>query len=388
MANRLVQHGLAVLAFWGCVVACAHPQPGLRMDDTPMSDKPGSIVSASPLHVDDAIQKMGATATRVTYRSTGPGGSTTEVTGALFVPSGEPPYGGWPVIAFAHGTTGIDTDCGPSSTPDLMGSSGLVAAFLQLGYAVAATDYQGLGGPGEHPYLDSDTAGLNVIDSVRALRETSPDVSRKWGVFGGSQGGGAAWAANELTAGYAPELSLVGAVSLAPSADIAGLAAAAEAGTLTQDQIGLYIWMLIGLERTRPGFTIDDYRHGLAAQEWSTLSACSGAAGALRLQVIDSLTPQDLRPATPAATQALTDILTAMALPQQRASAPMLVIYGGRDTFIDPQWTQTAIDRACRLGSRIAAIYQPEKGHADLDPSQFSGYLLARFDGLPAPSTC
>jgi hypothetical protein len=38
--------------------------------------------------------------------------------------------------------------------------------------AVAATDYQGLGAPGVHPYLDAKTAGFNVIDSVRARSVT------------------------------------------------------------------------------------------------------------------------------------------------------------------------------------------------------------------------
>ena len=81
-------------------------------------------------------------------------------------------------------------------------------------YAVVASDYQGLGKDGTyHPYLDATTEGQNLIDSVRAARKLVPDASTRWAAFGGSQGGQAAWAANELAGGYAPELQLVGTAS-------------------------------------------------------------------------------------------------------------------------------------------------------------------------------
>ena len=57
---------------------------------------------------------------------------------------------------------------------------------------------------GLHPYLDSRTAGLNIIDSVRALRAAFSDVSARWVALGGSQGGGAVWSADEQVASYAP----------------------------------------------------------------------------------------------------------------------------------------------------------------------------------------
>ena len=381
-----------LLSGW-VIPGCASPVAGI----TPPADAadavaphPGTVIDATPMSdVDESVRALGATAVRVRYRSTsGLDGSPTEVTAALFVPSGKPPQGGWPVIAFAHGTTGINPDCGPSQTPDLLGSIGFIAGFLQLGYAVTATDYQGLGGPGPHPYLDAKTAGLNVIDSVRALREISHEVSRRWGAFGGSQGGAATWAANEQASTYATDLDLVGSVSLAPTVDMTGLAAAAAAGTLTEDQEGVYIWTLIGVERTRPGFNVDDYRHGLATDKWTVLSECSGPAAAKRLEASAQLAPQDLQPSTSEAEQKLADILHKMALPQQRASAPMLVIYGGADTYIDPAWTTAAVARACDMGSWIATVFEPGKGHSDIDTSAFAGWLIARFNGLPAPSNC
>ena len=101
------------------------------------------------------------------------------------------------MIALGHGTTGIDEPCAPSLSESLLGLSTPVAGFVLNGYAVALPDYQGLGSAGVHPYTDARTAGLNMIDSVRALRHTFKNVSNRWAAVGGSQGGGAAWAADE-----------------------------------------------------------------------------------------------------------------------------------------------------------------------------------------------
>src|ERR1700716_1566363 len=151
---------------------------------------PGSLVEAKTIPDIDRSVPLGTISARVIYRSTsGIAGSQTEVSGAVFIPPGRPPRGGWPVIAFAHGTTGVNQECGPSLSPNLWGTINGIASFLRMGFAVAATDYQGLGAPGAHPYLEAKTAAFNVIDSVRALRAVSRDVSKTWSAYGGSQGG-------------------------------------------------------------------------------------------------------------------------------------------------------------------------------------------------------
>jgi len=371
------------------LTGCAKPTE-VTWTASPEVEAPGTIVDAKPWNdVDDTIRQLGASSFKMTYRSTSAyDDSSTEVTGTAFVPAGEPPRGGWPVIAFAHGTTGINPGCNPSQSPTLFGSIGLVAGYLQLGYAVAATDYQGLGGPGAHPYVDNTTAGYNVIDSVRALRHLSPNVSARWGAFGGSQGGGAAWAANDQAHTYAPELDMVGAVSLAPIGDISALPQAIAERKATLDQMGLYIWALMGVERTHPGFDIGAYRHGLAKERWEALSGCNQQGDPERVRALFEMKPEDLVPSSPEAVKTLSEIFSKMAVAQRRADAPILVIFGGADTYVDYHWTRVALARACALGTRVASVFQPDKGHNNLDPSEFSGYLMARFDGLPAPSNC
>lgn len=351
---------------------------------------PGSLVSSTALtDFDPAVTERAKTAVRITYRSTtGHGDVSTSVTGSAFIPAGKPPRGGWPVVALAHGTTGIETSCGPSSSPDLFGISGVVAGLLDMGHAAAVADYQGLGGPGGHPYLDAQTAGLNVIDSVRALRALSPDVSNRWAAYGVSQGGAAAWAANEQASDYAPELRLVGTVSVVPPADISDFANLAAEKALNPQQLSAYVWLLGGLQRTRPDFDLNLYVHDVAPETWDMLMSCDPGRSEERLRALASLTPQQVTPSTLEAQEQLKALLSTFSLPKHRAAAPMLVIFGGEDQYIRPEWTQDAINRACANGSVVAAVFQPSSNHEGVDNDSLFNWVADRFDGDPAPTTC
>ncbi len=127
------------------------------------------------------------------------------------------PSSRWPMAppASAH-------DCGPSRQPDLMGYAPLIQSFLADKYAVALTDYEGLGESGSHPYLEPRTEAFNTVDAVRAMRAISATVSARWMAVGYSQGGQAAWAANELNSYYGNDLQLQGSVALAPAANLTG----------------------------------------------------------------------------------------------------------------------------------------------------------------------
>jgi hypothetical protein len=351
---------------------------------------PGSLVSATTMpgfsQTKDGRSMKSA---RVVYRSTeGDNRAPTVVSGAVFTPLGAAPAGGWPVVSLGHGTLGLDEQCAPSLNANLLGQSATVLNFINKGYAVAVADYQGLGTEGIHPYTDARTAGLNIIDAVRALRHTFKGVSDRWGAFGGSQGGGATWAANEQAGSYAPELDLVGTVALVPAADISGFVDKAAAGTLTSDQRPAMQLILESLSRLHPDLNLDDYRKGAAVQYWNVLSACSGPQVHQRAEAMAALKPTDFSPRTPAAADRLRGLLKQWALPQRRLSAPLFVEYAAKDTFIDAQWTTDAIARACKLGGTIAWTEDPEKGHGDVDWAYSLTWLDERFAGRPATNDC
>lgn len=349
---------------------------------------PGSLVSAESMpNLIDAISDTGAQAARISYRSTnGDTGATAIVSGTVFVPGRQPPAGGWPVVAYGHGATGISEDCGPSSYSDLLGQWPPVVELVDLGYAVAFPDYQGLGAEGVHPFTDARTAGLNLIDSVRALRATFPDISNRWAAIGGSLGGGAAWAANEQAADYSPELELVGSIAVSPSADVTGVVARATDGTLTIEQAGVFQWLLVSLNRLHPDLDLDDFRSGTATELWQPLSQC--AASAARGDALDQLNPVDLSPRSPAAATQLHDMLQHWALPQRPLSAPMSVVYGDADAYLDHTWTTSALQRACALGGDIVWRVEEGKGHLDVDALDQVEWLTERFAGRPVTHGC
>lgn len=353
-------------------------------------NNPGDLVSALTMPALSQTKDGSLlNAARVEYHSTnGDTGQPTVVSGSVFTPKGDAPQGGWPVVAFGHGTTGIDEPCAPSLSPTLLGMITMVVGLVNKGYAVAFADYQGLGAPGVHPYLDNKTAGLNIIDSVRALRHTFPDISNRWAALGGSQGGGAVWATAEQAGSYAPELNLVGVVAMAPGADVSGIVDKAQAGTMTYYQRVALQALVESLARLHPDLNRDDYRRGAAAKYWDVLSSCSGAKGLDRKEAAAALGPNDIAPSTPQAADRLRELLRGWAMPQQPLSAPLSVVYGGKDLYIDPQWTTDAIMRACALGGTVVWDLQPDKGHGDVDLASQFVWLADRFAGKPVTNEC
>jgi pimeloyl-ACP methyl ester carboxylesterase len=355
----------------------------------PPAQKPGDLVETINLpNIDPVIRDTGAQSVRLRYRSTSAWNKAPViVSAAAFIPAGQPPAGGWPIIGFGHGTTGVREGCGPSLSPNLLGGASMIAALLKNGYAVVLTDYEGLGEPGVHAYLDAQAAGLNIIDSVRALRQVRPSVlSNRWLAVGGSQGGAAVWAANEEAGARAPELQLIGVVALVPAADFSAYADLAAAGTLGPFQRAAYAGMLYSFGRGTPPLNVDLYRRGSATRNWDTLNDCH--AGQARDDALAQLTNEELKPASPAATRQLKARLEKMALPKARDTAPMLVIYAGRDEFLDPAWTRAAIESACKMGSQIEADFQSDKGHGGVDIASAVPWIARRFAGGPVAAKC
>jgi pimeloyl-ACP methyl ester carboxylesterase len=134
------------------------------------------------------------------------------------------PLGRRPILAWAHYTAGLSAQCAPSHA----GVSGdlidIARPFLAEGYVVAATDYEGLGTPGPHPYLVGISEGRSVLDAIRAAQQLTGCVDdAEVVVLGLSQGGHAALWAAELAPTYAPELGLAAAVAVAPGGDLAAI---------------------------------------------------------------------------------------------------------------------------------------------------------------------
>jgi dienelactone hydrolase len=160
----------------------------------------------------------------VLYTSQSPQGKDVAVSGSVSIPKGKAPKGGWPVITYAHGTTGTADACAPSRIANGGLANGYVTYinpelndWLKAGYAVVRTDYQGLGTPGTHPFLIGTAEGRSVLDIVSAARQLDPSIGKRYLIAGHSQGGHAALFAAGEAATYAPSLKLRGTVAFAPA---------------------------------------------------------------------------------------------------------------------------------------------------------------------------
>jgi len=157
--------------------------------------EPGELIRAAEF--DEYRLPEGVSAFRILYHSRSAGGTDVAASGVVLTPDQAPPAGGWPIIAWAHGFTGIARHCAPSLMRNL--NEGLfLAMYIKLGYAVVATDYTGLGTNFRNASIDMQSDAADVIHSIAAARAAVPQLGRKWVAMGESAGGLAALAVGEL----------------------------------------------------------------------------------------------------------------------------------------------------------------------------------------------
>jgi fermentation-respiration switch protein FrsA (DUF1100 family) len=199
---------------------------GFYEPPTPLPEgRPGDIIRAEPV---DAYLVPGvrlrARAWRVLYRSTSAIGEPTAVSGTVLLPNGRTNRVR-PLLGFGIGTHGIGDAAAPSRLlpRGLDWEAGLMAMALARGWALAVTDYEGLGTPGDHTYMVGRALGPNVLDAMRVARQLAPTelpVEGPAGIIGYSEGGAAAAWAAQLQPTYAPEIPLAGVAAGAAAADV------------------------------------------------------------------------------------------------------------------------------------------------------------------------
>lgn len=187
---------------------------GFYIWDNAIPATPGTLLRSEPLPetlgLSNASKQL-----RILYTSTDgiSGKDPITVSGALFFPEGTAPEGGWPVIAWAHGTVGLADICAPSWAGRSLRDTDYLNRWLSEGFAVVATDYQGLGVPGPHPLINVPALSFSVLDSIRAVVNGVPGLANKVVIIGQSQGGAAAFGAASYAPTYAPDVGLKGSVA-------------------------------------------------------------------------------------------------------------------------------------------------------------------------------
>jgi pimeloyl-ACP methyl ester carboxylesterase len=338
--------------------------------------EPGDLIRVQELGEQD-----GATTVRVMYHSVDGQDRDRAVTGLITYPTDPAgaPDDGWPVISWAHGTSGLATQCAPSR------AGGQAPAFGVDGVRVA-TDYIGLGPVGErHPYLSGPSEAHSVIDGVRAARQLADaHAGDRWVAIGHSQGGHAALFANQLGQEYAPELDLRGTAALAPGAVL-------DRTFGPNDQIVprmVGIMALYGMAEDNPDVDPADYVGPEVAAKADVIDT-----GCLQ-DIVDAFLPipeDTFYEVDPLDDPAAREVLEANDPGHVAVDSPLLLVYGTADATVVPERMAYFIDQLCEVGQVTEVIESEGADHGTVvtqDGAAITRWLDDRLAGEPAPDSC
>lgn len=238
------------------------------------------------------LGSVAAESSILTYKMLGQSGQEVQATSLVFTPNTPPPVGGWPIVVWAHGTTGVADVCAPSKAALADSTKDLISKLLAAGYVVVAPDYEGLGTPGIHPFLNVKSEAFSITDAVVATRNYLSQrnllTSKKWVTVGHSQGGHAALGAAQYAS--RAQLEYKGTVAVAPASNLGFILIAGEqsvANATLDKKISMYAQLdtytalvTAGIRNTQPTF---DYPQVFTpqissiAQQAETI--CSGPLG-------------------------------------------------------------------------------------------------------------
>jgi pimeloyl-ACP methyl ester carboxylesterase len=340
-------------------------------EDLPMGE-PGDLIRTMPVE-----PSAGRTGLRIMYHSTDAEGEDRAATGLIFYPEGDAPDGGWPVLAWTHGTTGLASACAPSrhgSAPPDYGVEGVLVA----------PDYIGLGPLGEvHPYLSAAAEGNATIDAVKVARSIpAAHAGDDWVVAGVSQGGHAALVTNERAADRFPEANLLGAVAMAPGAEL---------GSDFGDDIQIKVittMVLVGVAAEDPDVDLADYLGPDA------LAASPAIAEGCVRDIAETMAGPAADPAYFSQDPRTSPVGRAWLEqndPGQVAGAPLLLVQGEQDTLVVPARTDALFDRLCRIGQVTERLDVPAADHdtvVDRSMEQVTDWVQARFAGERPADDC
>lgn len=349
-----------------------------------LPSEPGRLIKAEKI---DAPEIDGSVY-RVMYSSQNEQGDTTAVTGIVMVPEGKAPDGGWPVLSWAHGTNGMADECAPSAKADGGALNAKTSnALLAKGWMLVATDYEGEGTPGLHPYIAGPNAARNTIDIVRASRDVKgADPSDEYVVWGHSQGGHTAAFAEAIAADYAPDVTLDGVVAGAPPSQFNLLY-----DYLTTSPYKYYLLMAAGGLNAAYGDELAPLDKVLTPEGVDLIAELDKGCSDYVSKKFKPIAPESVLKGDPFNVPEWAALFTAND-PQQITTpgrAPLLIIHGGADEQIPTVSSAILSEHYCAIGQANERWVYPGQKHAEVIAPSFDdmvSWIDARFAGQPAGS--
>lgn len=357
-----------------------------------LPDAPGVLLAQEPLKSHQSIPGA-ATNIRLLYTSTDglETGQRIAVSGSLFLPEGTAPESGWPVLLWSHGTVGIADICAPSWTGYVPFHNEHLSTWLAEGYAIVASDYQGLGTKGTHPYLATRPAAYSNLDILRAVQSSSFPLSDKIVLAGQSQGAGAAIATAGHADDYAPELDIRAVVATGvPYFTPEALIAVQEArpNNRVDPQLGYNFLALTLIEQINPDFHIEDYVSEQALPMARAVATICNRDMRAKIEAA-GLTYNNTFKTPP--TEPLKLAFARMQYPTLSLKVPLFVGSGAADKDTPIRMQAGFVKRACAVQTRVQAhIYDDFDHLTALNRSQSDSraFVAKAFAGNEIAGNC
>jgi pimeloyl-ACP methyl ester carboxylesterase len=278
--------------------------------------------------------------------------------------------------------------CAPSRTfaAGSTGDTQIAARAVGSGNVFVATDYEGLGTPGDPPYIVGQSAGRNVLDSIRAaafVARLGPHPVAV--VLGLSQGGGAALFTAQLQPTYAPDVELRGAAAVSAPGPLRQLAGTLEGGRYAGYTLMAIAGFVAAYPELRPTLA------GLTARGRQALAAIGSQCVDTILHGLSGVTQAQLGSGRVIGQPDFRVRLAENSAGTVRSPVPILLVAGEADDTIPIANSRALLADYCRLGTPVEARFVAGAGHVDvLGTEEFgiSTWTLDRLGGSKPTNSC
>lgn len=361
--------------------------PITKFYDTPHPlppGKPGDLIRSQSFEQYEL--PFSVDAVRILYHSRSATGEDVATSGVVLIPGErKPPAGGWPIIAWAHGATGVARPCAPSLARNL-GHGPFLSMYVNLGYAVVATDYTGLGTDFRNAFLDGLSNATDIIASIPAARAAVPQLGAKWIVMGEAEGTLATVAVAEKE-NEIRDPGYLGAIAISGIADTKERYEPSAPESSRSGSSSLMLTSLaFGLKTVYPQFQVTDMLTEKGLSLYHRIEETCWEREASRVLPISEV----VKPGWD------NDRFVRAYFDRNRlgltpAYGPITVISSDSDPAAPETLTAQTIACMCKQGDRLQW-----QRYSNLDPGRVIGdsvrdqigWIEARFAGRPAPTTC
>ncbi len=394
MKNRFSQTTIIAILVASCQVHLVLPALAegaapfyVWQEDVP--SHPGQLLRQEPLE-EKLVLNAASKGVRILYASQGWNDQPVAVSGDVLIPKGVAPEGGWPVLAWSHGTVGVADVCAPSYRGRSERDIKYLNKWLAEGYAIVSTDYEGLGTPGGHAYLHCRSEANGNIDAVRAAQQLELNLSKRWLVLGQSQGGQGALYTGAFVAASAPELDFRGTLATAPAVNWKDRFFTGRAED-PNPFIGMSLYLARGFEVYEPAFqssnTFSDaamellpYADTLCVGELIGIGMKAKLTQGQSLKVV----PFGKAPGTASGAEK-------MDVPVSGWSAPVYIGQGSADPLVRFEDVRNFSVDLCNEDVAVTLdVYEGAKHSGPLNQGfdAFRQWVADRFAGKPAADSC